>query len=191
MLMKTIILSLLVLATTCFQPFAAETTTKVTPHAETSWLGVYTSPAEIMGSTRVSVESFRGDELSYRMIYRTDVVVSGEIEQRENRGEILTDADKLYLPVASGYYTDGKPSLNATITRYTRLQINGYTVLMRDDALKIYREQNRLHAYGILIKVAGSSKVRLDESKQESIKSLYEDPNKEWHDPFVHGTKKR
>ena len=127
------------------------------------------------------------------MTFYSDVADRDEIIESEKHGDVIVDGDKLFVPTASGSFKDGKPSLHAEITRYTRLQIKGHTVLLRDDALKAYREQNQLYNYGILIKVAESITYteKLSVAKHESIKVLYENASKEWKDPFVNGPNKR
>jgi hypothetical protein len=132
-------------------------------------------------------------EFTYWMISYSDVRVVDEIREDRKFGELLMDGDMLYVPEASGYMRDGKPSLHASLTRYTRMIIRGRTVLLRDDALKVYREQNRLYDYGILIKVSDQADLLtdLDHVKHESIKVLYADPAKPWRDPFVTGPNQR
>jgi hypothetical protein len=161
-----------------------------------TWIGVYTSPSEVGGfsGTVLSVEAeFQTDRLRYRMTFYSDVVLADAIDEKEKSGQLLPENNELFVPEASGYTSDGKVSLLAKITRYTRIQINGHTVLMRDDALKEYREHDRLYDYGILIKVQDSADffVNLDKVKHESLKVLYKDPGKEWKDPFVHGANDR
>ena len=75
----------------------------------------------------------------------------------------------------------------------TRAVIQGHTVLLRDDALKAYRENNQLYDYGILIRVSDKATLftDLDHVKHESIKVLYQDRSKGWDDPFVHGPNPR
>ncbi len=134
------------------------------------------------------------DEINYRMVFHSDVGPSKrDIVQNEQRGYVYTDGENLYIPTASGFYLDGKPVLTAGISKYTRIEIKDRTVLLRDDALKAYREQNQLYDYGILIKVADKigTLVNLKSVKHESIKVLYNDPSKEWKDPFVNGPNSR
>ncbi|HEV2296590.1 MAG TPA: hypothetical protein VGR35_22290 [Tepidisphaeraceae bacterium] len=99
----------------------------------------------------------------------------------------------VYLPEAYGYMHDGKPLLLASITRHTLIEVNGRKVLMRDDALRAFREHNKLYDYGILVKVKDEAGIMLDLRKVEhpSIKVLYADPAKPWNDPFVHGANSR
>jgi len=115
------------------------------------------------------------------------------LDEKEKSGEAVTEDDRLYIPTAMGHYIDGKLSLTASITRYTRLEIKGRQILLRDDALKAFRERNQLYDYGVLIKVADKigTEVNLDSVKHESIKVLYDDASKEWKDPFVNGPNKR
>ena len=160
-----------------------------------SWVGIYSSTSEIGGfsGTVLAIEKDFRDALQYRMTFYSDVVLANAIKETEKHGDVLTDSDKLYVPTAYGHYLHGKPSLEASVTRYTRLEIKGRKVLLRDDALKAYREHNQLYDYGILIKVADTVDrfAKLDDAKHESIKVLYENPSKKWEDPFVNGPNKR
>jgi hypothetical protein len=162
------------------------------------WPGVYSSTSEVGGFTGTVLVLERDrpdspDELDYRTRFRTDFISTNSIPQSTYSGSARTDGDRLYLPKASGYYSDGKPRLLASIDRYTRMTINGHAVLMRDDALKAYREQNRLYDYGILVRVADRVRAHDDLRKVEhpSIKLLYQDAAKPWRDPFVHGPNER
>lgn len=174
--------------------------TTVATHAETndlsSWIGIYSSTSEIGGftGTVLSLEdAFTHGSLRYRMKFRSDVVVADMIRESEKDGQPLVEGDELYLPEASGYVLDGKTSLWASITRYTRVNLQGRTVLMRDDALRAFRKNNRLYDYGILIKVLdrGDPFLNLAAVKHESIKVLYQNTTGPWQDPFVHGPNPR
>jgi len=160
------------------------------------WVGVYSSPSEIggfSGTVLALEEDYRG-ELSFRMLSHSDILPSkNHIVEKEQCGTALAEGETLYVPLAFGYYRDRKPSLTASITKYTRLEIKGRWVLLREDALKAYRERNELYDYGILIKVGGKigTLVNLQDIKHESIKVLYDDASKEWKDPFVNGPNKR
>lgn len=159
-----------------------------------SWVGIYTSTTEIAGfsGTVLAIEKDFSGKLRYRMTFYSDVGRSqNEIKETEKQGEVLIDGDKLYLPQAYGHIFNGKPTLRADITRYTRLEIKGRRVFLRDDALKAFRKQNKLYDYGILIKVADGIDSELDRAKHESIKVLYQDAAKEWKDPFVNGPNER
>jgi hypothetical protein len=163
---------------------------------EQSWVGLYSSPAEIEGfsGTVLAIERTAvGGALKYRMTFYSDVVSSDSIEEPEITGWILVDGDRIYVPQARGYYREGKPTLNADVTRYTRRQMQGRTVLLRDDALEALTKEDKLYDYGVLIKVADKVDLltKLDEVKHESIKTLYRDAAKEWKDPFVHGPNRR
>jgi hypothetical protein len=64
---------------------------------------------------------------------------------------------------------------------------------MRDDALRAYRDNNKLYDYGILVRTDDVPSLLLDLKTVErpSIKSLYDDPSKPWRDPYVHGPNAR
>lgn len=182
-----------------------ESTTRPIPNVEApppgrptldEWAGVYSSSSEVGGFTGTVIQlekEFRGDGLRYRMHFYTDVVSADNIEQDVLRGVPLAYADSLFLPEAFGYYHDGKPVLQSRVTRYVMRRINGHTVLMRDDALKAYEDENKLYDYGILIKVSEDSSLMVDLPKVEhkSIKMLYAEPGNPWRDPFVHGPNAR
>ena len=159
------------------------------------WLGVYASPDEVSGfsGTVLALETGSNHGIAYRMHFYSDVSSPDDIEAGESRGSCLTDGRTLYLPVASGFMIRGKPRLLASIDRYTLVDLNGQHVLMRDDAYHTFRMQNKLHDYGILIKVSDEADVFLDLHKVQhpSIKLLYSDPSKPWKDPFVHGPNDR
>jgi hypothetical protein len=164
---------------------------------DTDWVGIYSSPAEIGGFSGTVIAIHNdiglGGRLVYRMTFYSDVVSEDDITEKEKSGTLLTDGDKLYVPVAHGYYVDKRPHLLAFVDRYTRVQINGRTVLLRDDALKAFRERNQLYDYGVLIKAADNVDPveGLDKVKHESIKVLYADQSKDWKDPFIDGPNSR
>jgi hypothetical protein len=164
---------------------------------ENSWIGVYSSPSEIGGytGTVLFIDRSITGQLEHRTISYSDVVITDKdrIEQPESQGDIMLDGDKLYLSSASGFYYRRKPVISGHIERYTRVRINGRSVLLRDDALEAYRRHDSLYDYGILIKVADRTDAFADVNKvkHESIKVLYKNPKKEWNDPFVHGANKR
>lgn len=145
-----------------------------------SWVGVYSSPSEVGGfsGTVLSIERMLTTEsLSYRMTFSSDLGGA----RGEKHGWPLVEGDRLYLPVSS------------QITRYRRVNVKGHTVLMEDEALRAFREQNRLYDYGILIKVLdkGDPFLNLTSVKHESIKVLYQNATAPWQDPFVHGPNAR
>jgi hypothetical protein len=157
-----------------------------------TWLGVYASTSETGGfsGTVLALERNWNDQLRYRMRFYSDVSLGDDgIEQDEPSGDCLIEGATLYLPQAHGFMREGKPILLATLTRYTRVTINGHTVLLRDDALRAYRAKNELYDYGILVRVGGPPEWLADlrSVKHPSIKTLYADPSKPWDDPFVHG----
>jgi hypothetical protein len=123
----------------------------------------------------------------------SDVSSADDIKQDGQRGTRLIDGRTLYLPLAYGYMHDGKPHLLASMTRFTLMELNGRKVLMRDDALRVFRGQNKLYDYGILVKENDQADIMLDLRKVEhpSIKVPYSDPAKPWNDPFVHGANSR
>jgi hypothetical protein len=174
---------------------AIATTTPSPPNVPNVWLGVYASPGEIGGfsGTTLVIDTDSRNELSYRKRSYSDRISENSIAQDERHGSCLAEGDTLYVPEAYGYFSDGKPRLLASIERLTRVTINGHQVLMRDDALKSFREDNKLYDYGILIKVSNASgwDVRLENVPSPSIKALYADPSKPWKDPFVHGPNSR
>lgn len=191
------ITALALLSVSCSEPRGG---TAGTPHqlqcitqpavSERDWIGAYASTSEIrvFSGTVLVVEKDAGEGPQYRMRSYSDVSLGG-IKQDEQRGSCLIDGRSMYLPVADGYMQDGKPKLTASIIRYTMMGIHGRKILMRDDALRIFREQNKLYDYGILVKVkdVADFMLRLSEVEHPSIKVLYSDPTKPWDDPFVHG----
>lgn len=171
-------------------------TTQPAMNNPSSWVGVYSSTSEIGGftGTVLSLEdAFAAGSLRYRKKFYSDVVVAGMTRGSEKDGQPFVEGDELYLPEASGSAQDGKTSLWASITRYTRVNLEGRTVLMRDDALSEFREHNRLYDYGILIKVLdkGDPFLNLADVKHESIKVLYENTTRPWQDPFIYGPNDR
>lgn len=163
--------------------------------AERDWIGVYASTSEIGGfaGTVLVLDKEMSDEIGYRRHSYSDVSSADDIKQDEQRGRCLIEQRVLYLPEARGYTHEGKPEFFASITRYTLVEIDGRKVLMRDDALRAFHEDNKLYDYGILVKVKDESDIMLDLSTVEhpSIKVLYSDPAKPWNDPFVHGANSR
>ena len=161
----------------------------------TNWHGIYTSPSEIGGFSRTVLVILceRDGTISYRRIFCSDVIDTTEIPQKEQGGVCLVDGDQLYIPEATGNYEKGKPILRADLTRYTRMLINGCPVLMRDDALKVFKGTERLYDYGILIKVGeyADSIMNISTTPHASIRTLYRDKTGSWNDPFVSGPNKR
>lgn len=153
------------------------------------WTGVYMSPSEIGTFHRTILTLIDPDlgEHTYLLRQQTDMVVVGTIPQDVFRGQFAVEGPRLFLPIANGMTNGGQPSLSAHLDRYTRIVLNGRIVLMRDDALRVFRTSNQLYDYGILIKVPdnGSPFQDLQQVQQESIKVLYADPSKPWQDPFV------
>lgn len=175
---------------------ATAATTQPAINDYSSWIGVYSSTSEIGGftGTVLSLEdTFTAGGLRYRMKFHSDVVVANMIRESEEHGQPLVEGDELYLPEATGYVLDGKTSLSASITRYTRINVQGRTVLMRDDALREFRKHNRLYDYGILVKVLDKADLFLNlaDVKHESIKVLSQNTTRPWQDPFVHGPNAR
>jgi hypothetical protein len=163
--------------------------------SERDWIGVYASTSEIGGFARtvLVLDKELRDDIGYRLRSYSDVSSADDIKQDEQRGSCLIEGRAVYLPEAYGYMRDGKPHLLASITRYTLMEINGRKVLMRDDALRAFREHNKLYDYGILVKLKDEAGIMLDLRKVEhpSIKVLYADRDKPWNDPFVHGANNR
>jgi len=161
----------------------------------TNWHGVYTSPSEIGGfsGTALAILCERDGTISYRRIFYSDIIDTTEIPQKEQGGVCLVNGDQLYVPEATGNYEKGKPILRADLTRYTRMLINGRPVLMRDDALKVFKGTEKLYDYGILIKVDeyADSIMNISIAPHASIKTLYRDKTGSWNDPFVNGPNKR
>jgi hypothetical protein len=189
------------LATSCAQSHrpperpVASTTQPANVHSLQDWFGVYASPKEISGfsGTALVLEKNSSNDIDYRMRSYSDVSSADAIPQDERCGSCLIDGNVMYVPEADGFMLEGKPRLLASVTRYTLVEINRRKVLMRDDALQAYREQDKLYDYGILIKVDEQRKGEVDLRKVEhpSIKLLYSDPTKPWRDPFVNGANPR
>jgi hypothetical protein len=161
----------------------------------TNWHGVYTSPSEIGGfsGTVLAILCERNGTISCRRTFYSDIIDTTEIPQEEQSGNCLTEGDQLYVPEATGNYEKGKPILRAGLTRYTRMLVNGHPVLMRDDALKVFKGTDKLYDYGILIKADdyADSFMNLSATPHESIRKLYRDQTGSWNDPFVNGPNKR
>ena len=170
---------------------AASRPTSAAPAA--AWQGVYAMPSEVAGfAGEVLLLDEEFGRHSYAMQTYSDMVSTDDIPQDKLSGSYLTEGEVLYLPHAIRYMRDGKPRLLAGIDRYTRVRINGRDVLLRDDALRAYRQENKLYDYGILIKVSDEGGlVDLSKVERPSIKVLYADPSKPWADPFVHGPNPR
>ena len=156
--------------------------------AHDDWVGVYSSPDE-----NLAVVCINSRDLNYRRNFHTDVRSPDDIEQDVQTGRCLIDGSRIFIPEAFGYVRDGKPHLMALVERFTRASINGYVVLLRDDARDAYESENKLYDYGILIKVSDNPDqfLNLDDVKHESIKVLYSDKTKVWKDPFTNGPNER
>ena len=182
-----------------FSPSVSGTAPIATPASRPvfhNWAGVYATPGEIGGfAGTVLVLQFRPDlSGSYQMSCYSDMEQSDTIRQPSQVGDFLIQDDALYLPEASGIMREGKPELRASVDRYTLVKINDQEVLMRDDALQAFKQNNRLYDYGILVRVGDLPKgglVDLANVVHPSIKLLYSDPAKPWVDPFVHGPNER
>ena len=160
------------------------------------WIGVYSSPSEIegfSGTVLVIEKKLFNDDLGYRKSFYSDVELPDSIDQDITSGSCLIEENRIYIPEAYGFYRDGRPSLLASIKRYTKVEVNGHITLMRDDAYKAFKTENKLYDYGILIKVSMEADrlYDLDEVEHKSIKILYDDKTKPWKDPFVSGSNER
>ena len=120
-----------------------------------------------------SVEKTPGG-VAYRMYYKSDGPPRpGAIEQEEEWGQCLIDGRMICIPRASGFWRAGKPQVFAHVQRYTWMRLGGRPVLMRDDALKIYREEGKLYDRGILIKVSDEAgAAALKEAQRPSARDL-------------------
>lgn len=175
----------------------AKTSLNATSDPESNeWSGVYSSPSEIggfSGTVLVIEKKLFNDDLGYRKRFYSDVELADSIEQDTTSGSCLIEGDRIYIPEAYGFYRGGKPVLRASIARYTKVEVNGYVTLMRDDAYNAFKTENKLYDYGILIKVSMESDRLFDlgEVEHKSIKILYDDESKPWKDPFVSGPNER
>ena len=146
---------------------------------EMIWRGIYVSTSEIMGysGTVLSLGAVKDGKRACRKYFYSDVVN----KPPELPPIIETSGDQLLVTEIR------------TQTKYTRLEINGHVVLMREDALKQYKENNKLYDYGILIKISDdpTSAQDLTRVKHPSIRILYENKNADWNDPFLHGPNPR
>ena len=173
---------------------ASQPATSQPAFTDRDWIGVYASTSEIGGlAGTVLVLEDEHDHIGYRMHSYSDVLIVDSIQEDEQHGTCLIEGRNLYLPLAFGYMRKGKPSLLALVSRYTLVEINGRNVLMRDDALHAFREENKLYDYGILVRVKDQVDFMFDLQKVEhpSVKTLYADPTKKWNDPFVHDANNR
>src|SRR5689334_18474260 len=120
------------------------------------WAGVYASTSEIRGfsGTVLVLKKDSEGEVHYREHSHHDVSTAGSIEQDEERGTCLIEGRTIFVPRAYGFMNDGKPVLLANIDRFTFMEVNGRKVLMRDAALRAFRDENKLYDYGILVKVS-------------------------------------
>ncbi|MEM9826868.1 MAG: hypothetical protein AAF958_09780 [Planctomycetota bacterium] len=164
------------------------------PHPDGKrWAGVYASTSEvgIFTSTVLVIDDGSMSYIGYDMKFTTDVVSDDNIQQDRLHGAVLTEENRIYIPVAHGSRRKGKISLMATIFRYTRIEIDGKVVLLRDDALEAYEKEKKLYGYGVLIRVADYpgmfGMLDFDRVKHPSIKSLYKDKTKGTSDPFTSG----
>jgi hypothetical protein len=105
----------------------------------------------------------------------------------------LIEGRAILLPRAYGFVHDGKPVLLARVDRLTLVEVNGHKVLMREDAIRAFRESKKLYDYGILVKVSEDPDATADLRRVQhpSIKLLYSDPSKPWHDPWTSGANER
>jgi hypothetical protein len=191
------ILVIALLGVSCVRPDDRTTTQPIVEITmpETDWSGVYASTSEVgdFTGTVLMIEKGSRGKLDYRLTSYSCTVSEDTIPQDEHAGHCLTDGNVLYLPKADGYMYEGKPKLLAFITRFTRVEVNGHTVLMRDDALRAFRSENKLYDYGLLVKLKTPTSGRLDLHTVEhpSVKVLYTDPTKPWNDPFLYGANSR
>lgn len=160
------------------------------------WVGVYCSPKEIRGfsgTVLVVEKDYTGEHLRFDMRFTSDFSSADSIRQPEQSGSCVAERHRLFVPRAYGYYHDGKPVIASSLTRYTRMVVNGHVVLMRDDALEAFTRKDKLYDYGILIRTGRELARRqaLREVPAPSIKLLYRDPAKPWNDPFVAGPNER
>lgn len=135
--------------------------------------GVYCTPAEIGGFSGTVLEIKGG---RFRYWFYSDLR-GGDEPQYPLTGEYTLQDGKLTLNNEQVYQREWFPDV-----------LNGIPVLLRADALKVWREEKKIFDYGVLIKTEGMVNDDGDIARP-SVKELYEadKKGKEWKDPFVHG----
>ncbi len=139
--------------------------------------GVYATPSEISGYSGTTLELKDGN---FRYWFYTDV-----------RGP-----DEPEYPITGKYkFQDGKVILNNDEVNQSVWfvdVVNGIPVLWRDDALKTWKQEQKIYDYGVLVWSENNvPEDGLYELERTSVTELYSAEKKkqikEWKDPFVHG----
>ena len=128
--------------------------TGISSFSLTNLVGTYVSPAECSGfsSTIVSIDSS-----SYSAWFSSDVLPPGV--SRRIDGQYVQEENRIYLVVAcilSEWIIKKprEPSLRLNVERWNLTNINQTIVLMKDDALKLWRKEQHQIGCDILIKVS-------------------------------------
>ncbi len=148
-----------------------------------SWEGVYSSPVEVEGFSKMVLHLYAIDEstLVYRMIYKSDfkfsMVDSEAIEQDIFEGRCMIDGDSLYLPIANGVISKEKIKLDARVIKLVRTKLDNKTVLMRDEALEFFSKEAKVNQYGVYLRVTDKSQstVELEKIDKWSLRKLIGD----------------
>ncbi len=139
--------------------------------------GVYSTPSEISGFSGTILELKAG---KFRYWFYSDVRLGDEPE----------------YPLTGQYdFQNGKVILNNPDVNQRKWNVdvlNGTPVLWRDDALKIWKQEQKIYDYGVLIWTENKiQEDNLSEFERTSVSELYSKEKKkqikEWKDPFVHG----
>ena len=174
-------------------PATQDTVATTEEQVSANWEGIYVSTNEIAGysGTAISIGPLNKGQREYRKHFYS-CISSDEKELppviRTNEDE-LTITERYEFRLSDGTIDD---PLEHT-TRYTRMKINNQIVLLRDDALKQFKLENKLYDYGVLVKISDvhDSIEDLSKAPHPSIRTLYENPSAGWNDPFVNGANPR
>ena len=140
---------------------------------ETNIVGTYASPVELHGfqSAIVSIASN-----SYAAWFESDSMPP-DADRPIRASTCVFDNGHLYIVpmcILSEWIIKNQrePFIVLQVQRWTPTNIEGTSVLMRDDALDAWLNEHRLNARGLLIKVSDVPVVNSDKVKYPSVKVL-------------------
>lgn len=110
--------------------------------------GVYTMCSDVASFSGETIEFAKG---RFRHWFYTDVIVAG--------------AKKPKYPLEGEYKVEGKKLILSNDEDYTKEwtidTVNGHNVLWRDDGLKLWNEEKRIHPYAVLIRTGDAWSGRI------------------------------
>lgn len=123
--------------------------------------GVYVSPGEIFGFQHEILELHGG---RFRYWFSSDVPEQNP--RYPQIGRYTVDGDHVVLD---------HPRMHGIARTRTYEVVNSHPVLWRDDALPAWRNDRRIHAYGVIFRIGDAPWLGREERERPSIQRLYDE----------------